>query len=379
MPRASLTAALLALLAATASSAPFRPDEMGVATIERAPGPHWIWVGDSNFPAMADGRAYLVDAGAGEFLGMLSAGGMFLKVDVPRDRSAIYAAGSFYPRLVRGPRTDVVTIYDPRTLAAAGEVVIPPKRLTSIPSPITSGITDDQRFLVIFNMNPAQSATVVDLAARKVASEVVSAGCALVLPGGERRFHMMCADGSLLTVALDEAGRESSRQASRPFFEPQLDPVTEKPVRLGGRWLFASFDGVLHEVDVGDGTPRFGKPWSLLDEADRAASWRIGGIQHLAVHASRGLLYSLVHQGGVDSHKDPGTEVWVYDVAKRARVKRIALRGIATSILVTQDDAPLLVTAMIGTPGLEVYAAATGEHRHTVPEIGATITLLQNY
>ena len=97
------------------------------------------------------------------------------------------------------------------------------------------------------------------------------------------------------------------------------------------------------------------------------------------MHADRGLLYSLMHQGGVDTHKDPGTEVWVYDVAKRQRVQKLPLRGIATSILVTQDAEPLLVAAMIGTPGLEVYAATTGAHQRSIAEIGSTITMLQGY
>src|SRR5262249_8583539 len=161
---------------------------------------------------------------------------------------------------------------------------------------------------------------------------------------------------------------------SEPFFDPQQDPVTEKAVRRKQEWLFVSFGGVVHPIDVSGDKPRFGESWSLFDDADRRASWRIGGAQHLAVHAPTRRLYALVHQGGPDTHKNPGTEVWVYDLATRRRVQRFAmlnplvsfiglqsgrtsggaLRWLLTKllpnpgidrILVTQDDKPLLVTS----------------------------------
>ena len=40
-------------------------------------------------------------------------------------------------------------------------------------------------------------------------------------------------------------------------------------------------------------------------------------MQHLAVHQKSGRLYSLMHQGGPDTHKEPGTELWIYDLARR--------------------------------------------------------------
>ena len=70
-----------------------------------------------------------------------------------------------------------------------------------------------------------------------------------------------------------------------------------------------------------------GARWSLLDAADRKASWRPGGMQHLSVHAASGRLYSLMHVGGECSHKDPGTEVWVYDLASRKRRVPVCARG----------------------------------------------------
>ncbi len=378
MTRTALYAIFLLLAGGVAGAADFRPDQMGVATLDRAPGPHWVWVDDIAFFFMADGRAYLVDAGSGEFLGMLSTGSMFTKLDIPADRKVIYSAASYYPRVVRGQRQDFVTLYDPRTLDAIDEIEIPPKRLTSIPSPLNSAITNDQGFLLVYNMTPAQSVSVVDLGRKRLASEIITAGCSLVIPG-ERRFRMICGDGSLLDIQLDGEGREARRTRSAPFFDPQRDPVTEKPVRIGDEWLFVSFEGIAHPIDLSGDTPRPLPTWSLLDDADRAAGWRIGGMQHLFVHTATRQLYSLVHQGGPDTHKDPGTEVWVHDMDTHRRIRRIALKEPATTILVTQDDQPLLVTALIGVPAIEVYAAGNGAHQRTIGELGNTITLLQNY
>ena len=47
-------------------------------------------------------------------------------------------------------------------------------------------LTDDDRFLLIYNYTPAQSVTVVDVPARKFVGEVDIAGCALVYPTGPR-------------------------------------------------------------------------------------------------------------------------------------------------------------------------------------------------
>jgi methylamine dehydrogenase heavy chain len=116
-------------------------------------------------------------------------------------------------------------------------------------------------------------------------------------------------------VTLDDDGHESARVRSQAFFDPKADPVTEKAVRYGNKWVFVSFDGIVHTVDVSGPDVRFEEPWPLLSTADHEQSWRIGGMQHLAVHQRSGRLYALVHRGGPDTHKEPGEEVWIYDLA----------------------------------------------------------------
>jgi methylamine dehydrogenase heavy chain len=211
-------------------------------------------------------------------------------------------------------------------------------------------------------------------------------------------------------VTLDDAGREAAKVRTRPFFDPLRDPVTEKAVRRGDEWIFASFEGRLHAVDVSGPEPRFAEPWDLIAPEDRAESWRIGGQQHLAVHAATGRLYALVHQGPPDTHKDPGSELWVYDLAQRRRVQRIGLRSPGLTYLgvpldpgprlfwplghlyelalrlaglgpegvaVTQDERPLLVTGSKFSGSLAVYDAVSGEFLRRVAPGNMTTLVLQ--
>jgi methylamine dehydrogenase heavy chain len=164
---------------------------------------------------------------------------------------------------------------------------------------------------------------------------------------------------------------------------------------------------MLHAVDVSGDAPRFEKPWPLLSDDDRADEWRVGGTQYLAVHRASDRLYALVHQGGVDSHKDAGTELWVYDLASKKRVQRIelsnpgitflgaslefgqdwvwpfngtydallSLGGAAVSnVTVTQGDDPLLVTSSAFSGALGIYDATTGEFLRRIQTTGNMIS-----
>jgi methylamine dehydrogenase heavy chain len=301
---------------------------------------------------------------------------------------------------------DVLTVYDGASLAPVAEVVLPPRRAINALPTANAALSDDERFAAIFNSVPGTSLSIVDLERRVLVAEVSTPGCSLAYAAGPRRFALLCGDGSLLLLALDAEGRELAKTRSEPFFDPDADPVTEKAVRVGEEWLFVSFEGRVVPVDVSGEAARFGEPWSLLDDADRADSWRIGGSQHLAVHAATHRLYSLVHQGGPDTHKDPGSELWVYDLETRQRVSRVALRnpgltflgvtiepggggwlwgwlldtvlGAAVeSIAVTQDAEPLLVTANAFSGGLGLYDARTGEFLRRVYTGNLTTIALQ--
>ena len=204
--------------------------------------------------------------------------------------------------------------------------------------------------------------------------EIEIPGCALAFPAGDRQFLSICGDGTLLVTNLTDAGEKESQSRTAGFFDVNVDPATEKPARWGDSYVFATFSGMAHVVSA-EGAKA---PWALVSKEDAADGWRIGGALHLAIHQKTNRLYSLMHQGGEDTHKDPGNEVWVYDLNTKQRVDRIALKEIATSIHLTQDDAPLMVAAFIAAPAMEIYDAMTGEHLRSISEVGSTPTVMQS-
>jgi len=377
-----------------------------VETLPTPPSPHWIWTAD---PLLQ--RTALIDLDRGEMLGVIDGGFGLTSGQFSEKRAEIYVPETHYSRRVRGERTDVLTVWDQASLSPLTEVVLPPKRGINALPVANAALSDDERFLAIFNLTPATSLSIVDVEQRRFVGEISTPGCSLAYGAGDRRFAMLCGDGALLSVSLDEEGREASKVRSKPFFDPHSDPVTEKAVRYGDVWYFVSFEGFVHPVDVSGDEPRFLAIWSLLTNNDRDDSWRSGGSQHLAVHQSTGRLYALMHQGGVDTHKDPGTELWVYDLKQRVRVQRIELRspgftylgvplefgqdwiwpfnhtyewllalapnlGIG-NIVVTQDDQPLLVTGSNFTGSLAIYDALSGEFLRRVHTGNMTTLVLQ--
>jgi len=363
-----------------------------IGRVESLPLPyevHWVWVGD---PLLR--RSALVDVDAGEMRGIVGSGfGLPLLLQAA-GRSEVLSVETHYSRGSRGTRTDALTIYDASTLAPKAEVILPPKRALGALATDLAAIGDDERFAYVFNLTPATSVTVVDLDARVVSAEIATPGCSLVYPAGARRFAMLCMDGAMLVLDLDETGKEKSRLRTDPFFDPEEDPVIEKATRIGNRWFFATFDGWLRPVLFEGEKPVFEEAWPLVTSDERAAGWKIGGEQLLAAYEPGARLYALMHEGGEWSHKQAGTEVWVYDAVKRERVQRIELvtpgltylgvpiradgflgwliewlgnsamqevpeLGIG-SIVVTQDASPLLVTVGSFSGGIATYDALSG-------------------
>src|ERR1700682_5177655 len=179
-------AVVLGVVAAGATARAALPPDDPVLKSLRLPevSPHWVWVNDFVFPHMADGMAYLIDGDSGRYLGTLSTGYSFAHVLLSRDGKLIYSPETYFARGTRGKRTDVVTLYDSGTLKPVGEIAIPPKRSSNVPMIANQVLTDDDRFLLIYNFTPAQSVTVVDTTLRKFVREVETPGCALVYPTG---------------------------------------------------------------------------------------------------------------------------------------------------------------------------------------------------
>jgi methylamine dehydrogenase heavy chain len=368
--------ACLAAAAALAARAQLPAEPLSAEQLAPRASPHWVWVNDINFFSMPDGQAFLVDGDNGRMLGMLSTGYSFNSLILPKSGDVIYSPESYYSRGTRGARTDVITLYDTQHLQPLGEIVIPPKRSSNMPMNAAAALTDDERFLVVYNFTPAQSVSIVDVRARKFLGEIDTAGCALVYPTGPRTFFSVCGDGAVLHVTLGEDGKLAKRIHSPALFDAMKDPLTEKAVRVGDTWYFASFQGTVYPIHA---TPRgveLAAKWGLVSAAEQAQGWRSGGLQHLAAHRPSGRLFAIMHRGGLETHKDPGTDIWVYDLTTRKRVQQISTKHKAGSIAVSQDDKPLLFTCFIESNVLDIYDALSGHYLRSVESLGQTPTVM---
>ena len=348
--------------------------ELAVETPTTAPlpeaSPHWMWVSDLVFNAAEGGKAFLIDGDSGQMLGMLSTGFFFASALHDSDYQTIYSPEIYMSRGTRGKRTDIIAVYNPKTLEPIDEIIIPPKRLTSVPVVGHAAISEDDRFLVVYNFTPAQSVSVVDAKNRVFIREVETPGCAEVFAAGPRAFNMICGDGTMLTLRLDDTGDVTSVR-SKKFFDPQVDVIDDKMAPYGTSWAFFTLSGMVQMVSMEGGIPVFAEPWSLFSSHDLADEWKLGGYQYATICESTAELYVLVHQGGQYTHKQPGVDVWVYDLKTNVRKRKISLSRAATSIYVTQDEQTLMFTADAEHSGVQVYDAETGKHLHDVEDLAA--------
>lgn len=355
--------------------AQLKTEELNIVELKDHFQPHWVWVNDISFSRMADGRAYLIDGDTGEFLGMISSGYAHGVLQISPGGASFVVPGTFLSRHSRGTRTDVVTFYSAKTLEPGQEVEIPTKRLQSLPLLSAMPLTDDGRFSLIYNFTPEQSITVVDLAERKLVGEYPTAGCGLLYPTGARSFFMQCADGSLQNATLDAAGAVTLGGASAPLFQ-EKDPSLEKPVRLSTKqWALFTPGNVVAIVNGAGKIPSIVARWSLTSAAEK--DWRIGGIQPVAYHAPSNRLFVLMHRGGDHTHKDPGTELWVFDMKTHALITRFPLAKPATSVAISDDVTPLLYLTMFGMSELTVADPASGKVLRTVTGLGDALTVIQ--
>jgi methylamine dehydrogenase heavy chain len=373
------------------------PEKVGqVMRLPDSVGNHWLWVPDRILR-----HSILLDGDTGNMLGAIDSGVQ----NTPKPpiwshtRNEIYNIDTTYSRGHRGERHDYVVIYDSRTLEVTGEVEIPPKASDPAAGIAVSGMLDGERFVVVFNQSPGASVSIVDVEARRMAAEVQTAGCGAVFPAGPTRFGMLCGDGTAITVHLKENGKLDHIARTASFFDVVTDPLSEKGVRDGATWWFASFEGLLYEVDFGGDTPTPKAPWPLFTKDELQDGWRGGGAQHLAYHRGTKRLYSVVHQGGPGSHKDPGTEIWVYDVPSRKKVEVFTAPSLIAaflgpqsgfdaegtfgkvlnfllpnagvhSIAVTQDRQPLLFARNVDLGAVGVLDALSGEHLRNIEDTG---------
>src|SRR5207245_6894077 len=166
-PPCLLLCALAVWLVASGVALAAEAETVGrVMTLPARPGPHWFWLSDILLH-----RTALFDADTGGLLGTITSGtpgvGFVITPLFAADHREIYLAETYYARGVRGERTDVVTVYDATTLKPLDEITIPPLRGEYFPGNAANALTDDGRFMAVFNVTPATSLSIVDVKARR--------------------------------------------------------------------------------------------------------------------------------------------------------------------------------------------------------------------
>ena len=373
----ALASAATASLAAAAAAA--YPQPLPLETIPASaslPSTYpdsWMLVHDFNFVSILDGRAAIVDVMAADtnLKGQIPVA-QFGTVIASSKRAEIYTGDTFYSRLTRGERTDVVTIWDKATLAPKGEIALPGnKRGQMVTIKNSFQLVNDENWLLVFGFTPGASVYVVDLEARKVINEVSIPGCSMMYPTGQRSFSTLCADGTLSTITLDAAGQATTTVTSpKPVNDLDQDPMFMMPAMVGRTAWFVTFKGQLHGFDFSGAAARDLGTFSLGTAPGAAPEWRPGGWQ-VVTSDKAGRVYVLMNPNGRDgSHKDGGSDVWVMDPVKRVLVQRITLETPGVSIEATQQAQPRLVVARADGV-LDVYDVASGKLERS---LGSSIT-----
>jgi methylamine dehydrogenase heavy chain len=367
------TITILMLILGLAISLPVLADiETETLTTEtfKDAGPHGILV-NSLFSSVAE----IFDADTGKMLGQLSLGAWTNSVEIDKENKLFHVAETYLSRHTRGDRTDVVTSYDFENFHAVHEVKIPNKHASGSPHSSNTGMTDDARFMMVMNLSPAMSVSVVDLRQSKFVSEIATAGCGLVYPVGNRAFLQLCGDGTVQLISLKKDGKEKSRVRSKKFFNVDKDPLMEKAARTDKGWVFPTFSGDLFQVSVNNESITV-EPLFNVDLENKG--WRIGGMQSIAYHSDNDLLLTLMHQGGEHTHKDPGTEIWVFDLSAKRLLHKVKLENMATAIAISQDKNPLVYSTFIDGGSLDIYELRAGKKIRSIENVGVDPTIIQN-
>lgn len=290
-----------------------------------------------------------------------------------------YVSETIWSKGNRGTRQDLVAVYDAIDLKLQSEIVIPDRILVGERKQ-NFIVSDDGKWGFIYNLSPASSVNVVDLAKRKFVKTIELPGCAALMPNSAVGFSALCSDGSLATVTVASAKPQITRSA--PFFSATGDPIFEnfQYDKAKQETVMMSYTGLIYTAKMG-ATPTVSAPYSLQSAAGYArpadtkpldVAWYPSGRQPMALHRPSGQLYVLMHMGEFWSHKAAGTEVWILDLASKKVTKRLVLKEPAGHIEVTQDAEPMLF--LNGEEGNGVVIdPRTGKEEHKIERAGGGV------
>ncbi|MEH3048143.1 amine dehydrogenase large subunit [Sphingomonas adhaesiva] len=381
MFRAIASAAIGSGLLIAASAAPAQTElQPEVSDTMRAdpPQPDWFFVDggwDQPGTSIFDGRS-------GKMKGMVETSRL---TDFAIDPAGkyYYVAESIWSHRDRGTRQDMVSVYDARDMKLQAEIAIPGRILIGARKN-NFVISDDGRWAYVYNLDPASSVNVVDLAARKFRRNVELPGCASLMPNPGVGFSALCSDGSIATVDMTRSKPAITRTA--PFFKATDDPIFDNYAYDAAkkRAVFLTYTGLVYTATVG-AAPVVAAPFSIQAAAGMRpgettpleVNWLPGGRQPMALHRPSGHLFVLMHMGEYWSHKASGTEVWDVDLATQKVVKRFTLDKPMNNIEVSQTATPMLYLDGEGKTAI-VVDAVTGERRHEIKNAGGGVITVVN-
>jgi len=365
--------ALLASAGTARASDPLPPDQELEAVTLPAPKPSWVFV-DRGFASLG---TFIYDTDTGKLLGLIETSDISdLAID-PAGK-AYYVSESLWSKGWRGTRQDMITVYDPATLKLKTEIPIPGRILIDSRK-FNFILSDEGKTAYVYNLDPASSVNVVDLAKGKFVKKIELPGCASMMAVTGIGFSALCSDGSLATVKTAGAKPEITRSA--PFFSATNDPIFDNfgYDRAKQQVVFLSYTGQVYTAKLG-ATPTIAEPFSIQAAAGvpvgetkpLVVNWYPGARQGNAYHIASGHLYVLMHMGEYWSHKAAGTEIWDLDVAAKKVVRRIPLAEEAGRIAVTQEENAKIVVTNDGG-NITILDAKTGEEKFKLEKSGSGI------
>jgi methylamine dehydrogenase heavy chain len=342
---------------------PLKNETSDVATLP-AVSPHRF------FSVSYGGSAVIYDGDSGKIEGEVPAAADG-NVALAPDNSKVYIAETLWAHGNRGARTDLLSIYDLKTLTLQKEIELPGRALVAM-KVRNLDVSPSGKRAFIYNLRPAQSIVWVNLESQTVGGSVETQGCALVFAWADDGVSSLCGDGSMATVTLPP-GAAPKVTHSKPFFDAVNDPIFDNGLidHATNTAVLLTYTGLIHTVKLGP-EPVFENPWSIQEAAGMKAAtttvgelaWRPGGVQPFTWHKDSDRLFVLMHAGGYWTHQEGASEIWVLNLKTHALLARYGVSvkapAVVKSIVVTQKAKPQLVLMTQGD-GDTILDADTGE------------------
>ncbi|MDR3468634.1 MAG: amine dehydrogenase large subunit [Xanthobacteraceae bacterium] len=341
--RLGLALTFLALGTASGLADDLKVETPRVATL--SPTMQRVYVADAALPHMVDGRIYLLDGADMSLKGMFEAGFAGMMLAAP-DKHRLYVATTFYERLTRGKRSDVIQVFDDQSLKVVDEIPLPSRRAQALSYRSLFQSSSDGKLLLLQNATPATSVMAVDPSSKRQL-EIASPGCYGIYPAMTRalRFATLCGDGTAGTITIAANLKSSERKTGAKVFDPDGDPLFIHAERDGDTYVFLSFKGKLVRMSVEGETAAVTE---TLDMAAGTSDWAPGGYQPFAVDAKAGVAYVLMHSGASNgSHKNPSAEIWAYDLRNKRLAARSPVTGLTSLTLAASDPTTLFAINLV--------------------------------